>query len=61
MNVYRDAKKLGIYQEIPKHDYQNVNAEMIVQRILTNRKAYEERQRMKAAKNLVESEIKTNE
>ncbi|KAI9883939.1 MAG: hypothetical protein M1823_004283 [Watsoniomyces obsoletus] len=58
VDVYRDAKMLGIYKEIPRHDYQNVNAEMIVQRILMNRKAYEERQRMKAAKSAVEDVIK---
>lgn len=47
---YRDAKALGIFHETPKHDFQDVNAEHIVKRIMARRDAYEERQRKKGAK-----------
>ncbi|MCJ1470284.1 hypothetical protein MMC07_008929 [Pseudocyphellaria aurata] len=47
---YTEAKKLKIYQEIGNHDFQNVNAGEIVQRILRSREIYEERQRSKGAK-----------
>ncbi|SMQ55652.1 unnamed protein product [Zymoseptoria tritici ST99CH_1A5] len=47
---YADAKALGIFQETPEHDFQGVNSEQIVGRILGKRAEYEERQRKKGAK-----------
>lgn len=47
---YTGAKELKIYHQIGNHDFQNVNAGEIVQRILKSRKMYEERQRAKGEK-----------
>ena len=47
---YTGAKALGIYREIGNHDFQNVNAGEIVQRILRSRQMYEDRQRAKGEK-----------
>lgn len=47
---YTGAKELKIYQQIGNHDFQNVNAGEIVQRILRSREMYEERQRAKGEK-----------
>lgn len=55
---YAAAKSFGIYQEIGKHDFQHVNAEDIVQRIVRRREMYEERQRAKAAKAVGEASIR---
>lgn len=58
---YRDAKKLQIFTETPTHDFQDVNAANIVQRILDRRTEYEERQRKKGVKSAVEVEHKKRE
>lgn len=47
---YLAAKGMGIYREIGNHDFQNVNAGEIVQRILRSRQMYEERQKKKGEK-----------
>lgn len=47
---YVDAKKMNIYQDIGKHEYQDVNAGEIVQRILRSKEMYENRQRIKGLK-----------
>lgn len=41
---------MGIFQEIPNHEFQEVNAGTIVQRIMKSRELYEERQRKKGMK-----------
>lgn len=51
---YAPAKNLGIYKEIKNHNFQNVNAGEIVQRIMKSRAAYEERQRIKGEKGVTE-------
>lgn len=51
---YADAKALGIYVETPEHEFHDVNAAQIVQRILDNRLQYEERQRKKGVKGVGE-------
>lgn len=51
---YHAAKKLGIYQEVDNHSFQNVNAGEIVERIMKGRAMYEERQRMKGEKGVTE-------
>jgi ethanolamine-phosphate cytidylyltransferase len=47
---YVAAKDMGIYKEIGSHDFQNVNAGEIVQRIMKSRDMYEARQRAKGEK-----------
>ena len=47
---YAAAKGLGIFQEIGDHDFQNINAGEIVQRIFKSKELYEERQRKKEQK-----------
>ena len=54
---YAAAKSFGIYVEVGEHDFQHVNAEDIVQRIVSRREMYEERQRAKAAKAVGEASI----
>lgn len=51
---YAVAKHLQIYREIDSHEFQNVNAEEIVSRIMSGRKMYEERQRKKGEKSIGE-------
>lgn len=51
---YAAAKSLKIYHEIENHNFQNVNAGEIVERIMKGRAAYEERQRIKGEKGLTE-------
>lgn len=58
---YADAKALGIYHEIGHHDFQDVNAGEIVQRIMKNRQLYEERQKKKGEKAAVEEAVNVRE
>ncbi|KAL9131026.1 MAG: hypothetical protein Q9217_000912 [Psora testacea] len=51
---YIEVKRLGIYQQIGEHDFQDVNAGEIVQRILKSRAMYEARQRAKGDKAVTE-------
>jgi ethanolamine-phosphate cytidylyltransferase len=51
---YTYAQDLGIFKEVPAHDFQHVNAGEIVDRILKSRAMYEERQRVKGVKGLGE-------
>ena len=47
---YTEPKEMGIYVEIGKHEFADVNAGTIVDRILASRDRYEARQRAKGAK-----------
>jgi ethanolamine-phosphate cytidylyltransferase len=47
---YSAARQLDIFRQIGDHEFRNVNAGEIVQRILKSRDMYVERQRVKAAK-----------
>lgn len=58
---YVDAKKMNIYRDIGKHEYQDVNAGEIVQRILKSKELYENRQRMKGLKAAVEEAVQRRE
>ena len=58
---YIVPKELGIYHEIGNHDFQNVNAGEIVQRILKSREMYEARQRAKGEKAVGEVAVKRRE
>lgn len=52
---------MGIFRQIESHDFQDVNAGQIVQRILKSREAFEERQRVKLQKSIVEDSVKQRE
>ena len=58
---YVAAKEMGIYQEIGQHEFQNVNAGEIVQRILKSREMFEARQRAKGEKAVTEEAVKRRE
>ena len=58
---YRDARRLGIFEEVPSHDFQDVNAGQIVERIMKSRAKFEERQRKKGFKSVVEEEARRKE
>ncbi|KAL8841028.1 MAG: hypothetical protein Q9170_001053 [Blastenia crenularia] len=58
---YSEAKIMGIYREIGNHDFQNVNAGEIVQRIMRSRQLYEERQRKKGEKAAGEEAVRRRE
>jgi len=52
---------MGIYREIGHHDFEDVNAGTIVQRIMKSRDLYEARQRAKGMKAHVEAVHKSRE
>lgn len=51
----------SIFKQIGNHAFQDVNAGTIVERIMRSRSLYEERQRVKALKAVVEQEEKRRE
>lgn len=61
IDPYTDAKNLGIFAQTPAHDFADVNAAQIVQRILDNRVQYEERQRKKGVKGVGEEATRRRE
>lgn len=58
---YREARKLGIFEEIPRHDFQEVDAGHIVDRITRSRARFEERQRAKGVKAVGEEATRQKE
>jgi ethanolamine-phosphate cytidylyltransferase len=58
---YIAPKTMAIFREIDCHPFQHVNAGEIVQRILKSRTAYEERQRAKMSKSIMEEASKQRE
>ncbi|KAI9054146.1 hypothetical protein LZ554_001317 [Drepanopeziza brunnea f. sp. 'monogermtubi'] len=58
---YTAPKEMGIYKEIGEHDFSDVNAGQIVQRILKSRDMYEERQRVKGVKGIGEEATRRRE
>ncbi len=58
---YIEAKEMNIYQEIGDHEFQNVNAAEIVQRILKSRESYEKRQLIKGEKAAGEAALQRRE
>ncbi|KAJ9642484.1 choline phosphate cytidylyltransferase [Coniosporium tulheliwenetii] len=58
---YAAAKELGIFVQIPTHEYAHVNAGEIVERIVKGRTMYEARQRMKGVKSVSEDASKRRE
>ncbi|KAM9910821.1 hypothetical protein OXX69_004111 [Metschnikowia pulcherrima] len=68
--VYHGSNEVaaGVYDEVaplfaqlPKHKYTDINTEVIVARVLSNKKAYEERQARKGWKAAVERELEAEE
>lgn len=49
-DVYTEPKAMGIYHEIGHHEFEEVNAGTIVQRIMKSRDLYEARQKAKGMK-----------
>lgn len=58
---YEEAKKLGIFEEIPRHEFQEVDAGHIVDRITRSRARFEERQRAKGVKAVGEEAARLQE
>ena len=58
---YSDARRLGIFKEVPRHDFQDVNAAQIVDRITRSRARFEERQRKKGVKSVAEEAARQRE
>jgi ethanolamine-phosphate cytidylyltransferase len=57
---YADAKSLGMFRQIKSHDWDDMSASKIVQRILDRKLEFEERQRKKGVKTDLERELKTS-
>jgi len=60
-DVYAAPKKMGIYREIGRHEFDDVNAGTIVQRIMKSRDQYEARQKAKGMKAEIEAAQKQRE
>lgn len=58
-DVYKSTGRL--FQEIGPHKYDDMNTAMIVDRVLSNKKAYEERQKRKGWKAEVEAKLRAAE
>lgn len=58
---YTAPKDMGIFQEISRHTFEDVNAGTIVQRIMKSRDLYEERQRKKGVKASIEAAARQRE
>lgn len=54
---YAEVKSLGLYEQLGRHKYDNLTTEDIVERVLNNRKLYEERQKRKGWKGEKEREM----
>ena len=58
---YTAPREMGIFQEVAQHDFQDINAGEIVQRIMRSRALYEERQRAKGVKAVGEEAVRRRE
>lgn len=45
--LYKEVELQGLFKHLPKHEYEDMAVETIVERVLANREKYEERQRRK--------------
>ncbi|EWC44272.1 hypothetical protein DRE_01098 [Drechslerella stenobrocha 248] len=54
---YADAKEMGIFHQVESHDFEDVNAGTIMERIVAARERFEERQRKKGVKAGYEDEM----
>ena len=55
------SKALNLYREVDNHDFQNVNAGEIVERIMKGRVLYEARQKAKGEKGMTEEAEKNRQ
>jgi ethanolamine-phosphate cytidylyltransferase len=60
-NPYAYAKELGLLRSIESHRWDDISASKIVDRILNRRLEFEERQRKKGVKAVLEEELKITE
>lgn len=58
---YRDAKDLGIFEPLESHPYQSISSGTIVERVLSHKEEYEERQRRKGWKSENEKKLEEEE
>ena len=58
---YSEIEPRGLLRTIPSHKYDHMNAEYIVNRVLSNKKAYEDRQKKKGWKAEIEATILAKE
>lgn len=58
---YAEAKEMGIFTQAKKHKWDDITARKIVDRILSRRLEFEERQRKKGVKSDLERELKMTE
>lgn len=58
---YREAKRLDLFEEVPHHEFQDVDAGHIVNRITASRERFEARQRAKGVKAVGEEAIRKKE
>lgn len=58
-DIYKDVESL--YRDLGDHPYDDITTDVIVKRVLDNRKEYEERQRKKGWKTELEKQLKVKE
>lgn len=58
---YAEVQRTGLFKDIGPHEFSNVNTELIVHRVLSNKDAYEARQRAKGWKASHEANLKLQE
>lgn len=58
---YADAKKDGMFEEADTDSFQHMTTDTIVNRVLTHRRLYEERQRKKGVKSETETTLRRSE
>ncbi|ODQ77645.1 hypothetical protein BABINDRAFT_163362 [Babjeviella inositovora NRRL Y-12698] len=57
VDPYHDVRDLGLNEKLGEHRYSDISTEAIVERVLVNRLAYEERQKKKGWKGEVERKL----
>lgn len=61
IDPYADSKELGLFEAIGPHKYDTMDTEFIVGRVLSNKSAFEERQKRKGWKAEVELKLRAAE
>lgn len=59
--AYEEVKQAGLLETLPRHQWNDMTVESIVERVLKNREVYEERQRKKGWKAEHEVQLKNKE
>lgn len=60
-DTYAEVKEQGLFKEIGPHEFDEINTEFIVNRVLSNKKAYEDRQKAKGWKSQHEANLELHE